>query len=194
MDDDVNAFKSEAGRAYVRESDSDEDAVGGIDIEKAKRVLKEEDKYDKELFRRRMRELKLRKKAEKREDSSDEEEEDEEEESDEGDEGPDLGWLPDPSKVYGEKEGGQSDEEEERGEESEVEAEPEVSDDDSEPAEKSKGWKEWKKKWVKVSIISSLWYFFFLVLGFSFFLVDSLHQALVHSKCRFSVYRFCLLN
>jgi ATP-dependent RNA helicase DDX10/DBP4 len=91
----------------------DEDA-SGIDIEKAKAILKMEDSMDKKLHRER---IKARHKEERRkaklarkgitEGGENEEEEDEpqavlakdDEESDENS-GPDLSWLPDPDRVY----------------------------------------------------------------------------------------------
>ncbi|GLG92953.1 Probable ATP-dependent RNA helicase pitchoune [Gryllus bimaculatus] len=108
---------SEVAKEYETEN------VGGIDIEKAKLILKEEDKHDKKLFREKIKakhreeKLKLQKKKgkhknddeEERDEESTEErdqenaEEEDEESGEDSDSGPDLSWLPDPDKVYGSK-------------------------------------------------------------------------------------------
>lgn len=99
-------LQSELAREY---EEADE---AGIDIEKAKELLREEDKYDKqrfkELVRMKHREKKNKLKKKKMEDKSDDEGEDEFG-SDSGDE-PDLSWLPDYDKIKGEKNGEESDE------------------------------------------------------------------------------------
>ncbi|XP_057661618.1 probable ATP-dependent RNA helicase DDX10 [Diorhabda carinulata] len=87
--------KSELAQQYENESD------GGIDIEKAKKVLREEDKFDKQLFKEKVkakhkeekRKLKEKKKKEVKDDFG---------ESD-SDDVPDMDWLPDPDQIYGEK-------------------------------------------------------------------------------------------
>jgi ATP-dependent RNA helicase DDX10/DBP4 len=104
FDDDGEAvtvgFKdkqSELAQQYENENE------GGIDIEKAKLVLKEEDKFDKQLFKDKVkakhkeekRKLKVQRKQE-----GDEKDEFGESSSDNE---PDLSWLPDPDKIYGEK-------------------------------------------------------------------------------------------
>lgn len=71
----------------------------GIDIERAKMVLKEEDKYDKQLFKEKVKakhkeaKRKLNKKKKVKDEFSESESEEE----------ADTSWLPDPDKVYGEK-------------------------------------------------------------------------------------------
>ena len=89
-------------RSELAQQYENEDA-GGIDIERAKLVLREEDKFDKQLFKDKVkakhkeekRKLKAKKKKE-------EEEKDDFGES-ESEEEPDLSWLPDPDKIYGKK-------------------------------------------------------------------------------------------
>ncbi|PNF42448.1 putative ATP-dependent RNA helicase DDX10 [Cryptotermes secundus] len=80
---------------------------GGIDIEEAKQVLREEDKYDKQRFRDKIKakhreeKVKLKKarhEQKKQEKSESEEDFDNEEDAEEGH--LDLSWLPDPDKVY----------------------------------------------------------------------------------------------
>lgn len=92
--------KSELALHYENEDEA------GIDIEKAKMVLKEEDKFDKQLFKERVKakhketKRKLKEKLKKR--KEDEEVKDQFGESESENE-PDLSWLPDPDKLYGEK-------------------------------------------------------------------------------------------
>lgn len=97
--------------------------TGGINLDEAKRAMEEEDKYDKELFRQRIkakhREDRLKAKAERRlanrvdkedEKSVDDEEEDEEDEEDEesldGSVADIIDALPDPDRIYGSNQGG----------------------------------------------------------------------------------------
>ncbi|KAJ8920504.1 hypothetical protein NQ315_005373 [Exocentrus adspersus] len=91
--------KSELARQYENENE------GGIDIEKSKMMLREEDKFDKQLFKEK---VKMKHKEEKRKlkekmkkNKKEEQERDEFGESESGEE-PDLSWLPDPDKLYGE--------------------------------------------------------------------------------------------
>jgi len=101
---------SELAREYENKVDS------GINIEIAKQVLREEDQFDKQRFRAKIREKhreeKRKLKAAKKAKASDEEEEDADDEeienannddiSDgESSDDPDLSWLPDPDKIYG---------------------------------------------------------------------------------------------
>ncbi|KAG5874569.1 hypothetical protein JTB14_019571 [Gonioctena quinquepunctata] len=90
--------KSELALEYEQEDE------GGIDIEKAKMVLKEEDKFDKQLFKekvkakhkeekRKLKEQKRREREEARDEFGESSSEDD----------PDTSWLPDPDKLYGEK-------------------------------------------------------------------------------------------
>ncbi|XP_020283015.1 probable ATP-dependent RNA helicase DDX10 [Pseudomyrmex gracilis] len=103
---------SELAREYENELES------GIDIEKVKQIMREEDKFDKQRFRDKVkakhkeekRKLKAAKKAETNEEKEEAEMEDadDDEMKDEGDvsddessEDPDLSWMPDPDKIYG---------------------------------------------------------------------------------------------
>jgi len=100
---DSNKTKvSKEGQLY----EAEEGEEGGINIERAKAVMKAEDQFDKVAERRRHKEIrqeKKRKEKEARKRKRDDEEEGEEEgESDSGEE-VDLSWLPDPDKVYGDK-------------------------------------------------------------------------------------------
>ncbi|XP_038214026.1 probable ATP-dependent RNA helicase DDX10 [Zerene cesonia] len=110
IEDEKKDVKSELAKQFVNEN------VGGIDIEKAKEVLKEEDKYDKERFREK---VKAKHKEQKRKLKNKKKEEDEGEKDDFGSqsesEGPDLSWLPDPDKVYDKKnESGDEDSDDDR--------------------------------------------------------------------------------
>jgi ATP-dependent RNA helicase DDX10/DBP4 len=79
---------------------------GGIDIEKARELLQQEDKFDKQRFKEliklkhREQKKKLKKVKKPEQADNDEDEADEFGESD-SDDGPDLSWLPDPDKIYG---------------------------------------------------------------------------------------------
>lgn len=112
--DSTKTKMSALARQYEDEVES------GINIELAKQILREEDQFDKQRFREKIREKhkgeKRKLKAKKMEDDeeNDEEEEDasllnkadvgnddvSEDESSES-EGPDVSWLPDPDKIYG---------------------------------------------------------------------------------------------
>lgn len=91
----IKEKKSDLALQYENEE------VAGIDIEQAKLVLKEEDKFDKQLFKQKVKakhketKRKLKEKKKKKEEES----RDEFDESGSEDE-PDLSWLPDPDKVY----------------------------------------------------------------------------------------------
>lgn len=93
---------SELARQYENEIDS------GINIEMAKQVLREEDQFDKQRFREKIKErhreekrkLKVAKKAKTNDEESEDADDDYSNES-EASEGPDLSWLPDPDKIYG---------------------------------------------------------------------------------------------
>ncbi|XP_049872670.1 probable ATP-dependent RNA helicase DDX10 [Pectinophora gossypiella] len=103
IDDEKRDVKSELAKQFINEN------VGGIDIEKAKEVLKEEDKYDKQRFREKVKakhkEQKRKLKNKKKEEEGEKDDFGSQSESD----GPDLSWLPDPDKIYGEKDGSNSD-------------------------------------------------------------------------------------
>ncbi|XP_026736543.1 probable ATP-dependent RNA helicase DDX10 [Trichoplusia ni] len=93
--DEKRDVKSELAKQFLNEN------VGGIDIEKAKEVLQEEDKFDKIRFREKVKakhkEQKRKLKNKNKEDDGDKDEFGSDSESD----GPDLSWLPDPDKHYG---------------------------------------------------------------------------------------------
>jgi len=103
MVDEVTKQKlSEAGKKYEEEADQ-----SGIDISKAKQVLMAEDKFDKSTERARIREKHKEEKRKRKEENRrlgkaarGENEEGDEESEEEGSE-PDLSWLPDPDKIYG---------------------------------------------------------------------------------------------
>jgi ATP-dependent RNA helicase DDX10/DBP4 len=118
LDEATKQKLSEAGKKY--EEDLDERLGGGIDINKAKKVLTAEDKFDKATERSRIkekhREEKRKRKAENRRLAKAARGEEEEEGSEgEGSE-PDISWLPDPDKL----------DDQEENEEKEVEEEVEV--------------------------------------------------------------------
>lgn len=97
INDEKKDVKSEAAKQFVNED------VGGIDIERAKEVLREEDKFDKIRFREKVkakhREQKRKMKMKRKEEEGEKDEFGSQSESD----GPDLSWLPDPDKVYSKK-------------------------------------------------------------------------------------------
>lgn len=111
--DPTKQLQSELGRAYDEDDDQEE---GGIDIERAKQMMREEDKFDKARFKelvkarketkKEKRLAKEQKKKQQQEGGDGDDSDDEEQEMDdfgsdeEGDE-PDLSWLPDPDKIYG---------------------------------------------------------------------------------------------
>lgn len=86
----VNSFKSTLAKEY---EEANED--GGIDIEMAKQLLREEDKFDKERFKVLVKERKKLKKKK----GKDEPDEQDDFGSDDDSDGPDLSWLPDPDKL-----------------------------------------------------------------------------------------------
>jgi len=91
----------------AREYENNDD-TGGIDIEQAKLMLREEDKIDKELFREKVKakhreQKRLAKEEAKRAETEDVSSSDEA--------SVDLSWLPDPDKVYGKRENDSSEEE-----------------------------------------------------------------------------------
>lgn len=83
----LNTLKSELAKTY-EESTSD-----GINIEKARELMQEEDKFDKELFKQRVKAKRREKKTKLKKKNGEQEEQD-----DFGDDGsdyePDLSWLP----------------------------------------------------------------------------------------------------
>ncbi|KPJ10099.1 putative ATP-dependent RNA helicase DDX10 [Papilio machaon] len=100
IEDEKKDVKSDLAKQFINED------VGGIDIEKAKEVLKEEDKYDKIRFREKVKakhkEQKRKLKNKKKEEAEEQDDFGSQSESD----GPDLSWLPDPDKIYGKKDSG----------------------------------------------------------------------------------------
>lgn len=97
--------QSELAREYENED------VGGIDFERAREVLREEDKFDKQLFKQKVKAKHKEKKRKLKEQNKKKEKEEEDVDefgSDSGDE-PDLSWLPDPDKIYGNAEENESD-------------------------------------------------------------------------------------
>lgn len=112
---------SEEARAYENED------VAGIDIAKAKEILRAEDKFDKKLFRERVKQKHKEKKRKlKQANKQEEEQEEDDDEMDvrlgsgsesEGGSEPDTSWIPDPDKFYG-KEGGDDSSEEKSDEKS----------------------------------------------------------------------------
>lgn len=106
FDDDGDAVQSLANdkkSGIAQEYENEEE--GGIDIEKAKLVLKEEDKVDRQMFKQRVKakhkEEKRKLKEKKKKDA--EEEEDKDDFGTDSESEPDLSWLPDPDKIYNQK-------------------------------------------------------------------------------------------
>ena len=94
----VTFKKSQLGQSY----DLDEDGDGGIDIDKAREILKAEDKFDKELNKEK-RKVKKREEKEKAKEKNKRNAESvvalDANSSDSDDDA--LDWLPDPDKLYG---------------------------------------------------------------------------------------------
>ncbi|XP_063707474.1 probable ATP-dependent RNA helicase DDX10 [Culicoides brevitarsis] len=104
FDDDGNmitntskVLQSEMAREYENDNEA------GINIEKARRLLQEEDKFDKqrfkELIQKKHKEIKKKAKLAEKDDDDDQQEQDDFGTDSEEDQ-PDLSWLPDPDKVY----------------------------------------------------------------------------------------------
>ena len=94
----VTFKKSQLGQSY----DLDEDGDGGIDIDKAREILKAEDKFDKELNKEK-RKVKKREEKEKAKEKNKRNAESVvalDANSSDSDDGA-LDWLPDPDKLYG---------------------------------------------------------------------------------------------
>lgn len=90
--DPLNKFKSKLAKEYEESNEN------GINIEKVKQLIKEEDKFDKEHFKMLVK-AKHREKKNKLKKRTEEDEPQDEFGSDVDDAGPDLSWLPDPDKV-----------------------------------------------------------------------------------------------
>lgn len=126
--DPLNKLKSVLAKEYEQSTES------GIDIEKARELLQEEDKFDKEHFKQLMK-TKRREKKKKLKGKDAAEQDDFG--SEDSDAGPDLSWLPDPSKFSRKRADGDvsdSDEDIERGREV-VNASEESDSDESSDAE-----------------------------------------------------------
>lgn len=91
----------------AREYDNNNDK-GGIDIEQAKQMLREEDVYDKQLFREK---VKAKHREEKRKAKEEAKRAEMENASSSDEESIDLSWLPDPDKVYSKHENEDSEDE-----------------------------------------------------------------------------------
>lgn len=83
-------YVSDFARTYEKTNEA------GIDIEAARRVLQEEDKYDKEIFRQKVKQKHREEKQKRKRESQKKKESDLSEDSDDDEDGPDLSWLPDP--------------------------------------------------------------------------------------------------
>lgn len=100
--DTAKELQSSLAKEYLNS-----DEIGGIDIEKAKMLIQEEDVFDKKRFKELVQ---ARHKEKKKKEKKHREEEDMDEfGTDDEEEGPDLSWLPDPDQIYGEKTPGDSD-------------------------------------------------------------------------------------
>ncbi|XP_055370940.1 probable ATP-dependent RNA helicase DDX10 [Condylostylus longicornis] len=95
--DPIKNLQSEIGRKYLED---EQDNQGGIDLQKAKKVLQEEDKFDKERFRQFVKTKRKQKKLKTKKSLNDSDTENVETDDSED---IDLSWLPDPEKVYGEE-------------------------------------------------------------------------------------------
>lgn len=91
--DPLNKLKSELAKQYEQSSEA------GIDIGKARELLQEEDKFDKERFKQMMKTKRREKKKKLK--GKDAAEQDDFGSDGGGSDGPDLSWLPDPSKLAG---------------------------------------------------------------------------------------------
>ncbi|XP_057342176.1 probable ATP-dependent RNA helicase DDX10 isoform X2 [Microplitis mediator] len=120
----IDATKSKVSELAKQHENTD---VSGIDIELSKKILREEDKIDKQRFREKVkekhRELKRKLKELKNKKDSDEEDETsyheenkritDDSESEFESDGPDVSFLPDPDKIYGPKKDSNDDEDDE---------------------------------------------------------------------------------
>lgn len=86
--------------SLAREYEKNDD-LGGIDIEQAKQILLEEDVFDKQLFREK---VKIKHREQKRLAKKDAKRDKMEDASSSDEVSVDLSWLPDPDKVYGKQE------------------------------------------------------------------------------------------
>lgn len=79
------------------------DADGGINIERAKDLMREEDKFDKARFKQMVKARHKEAKQKSKLAEAGEQEQFDDFGSDGESDGPDMSWLPDPDKIYGEK-------------------------------------------------------------------------------------------
>ncbi|XP_061713973.1 probable ATP-dependent RNA helicase DDX10 [Cydia pomonella] len=126
LDDEKKDVKSELAKKFVNEN------VGGIDIEMAKEVLKEEDKFDKIRFREKVKAKHKEQKRKLKNKRKEEEGEKDDFGSDEESDGPDLSWLPDPDKVYNKKDSDSSGDEQNSGDDDRIGSDNEQSEPESE--------------------------------------------------------------
>lgn len=75
--------------------------TGGIDIEKAKKVLREEDRFDKQLFKEKVKAKHKETKKKLKEKRKQQEQEEMDDFGSNSEDEPDLSWLPDPDQIYG---------------------------------------------------------------------------------------------
>lgn len=122
--DPLNKLKSELAKEYEQSTES------GIDIEKARELLREEDKFDKERFKNLMK-TKRREKKKKLKGKDAAEQDEFGSDSDDSDAGPDLSWLPDPSKLSGRRNDDVSDSDEDIERERQVVNSSDESDSDA---------------------------------------------------------------
>lgn len=100
--DTAKQLQSELAKEYENDNE------GGIDIEKAKNLIRAEDKFDKERFKQMVKAK--HKDAKKKVKQTGEQEQFDDFGSDEESDGPDMSWLPDPDKVYAKKTSAANDE------------------------------------------------------------------------------------
>jgi len=104
VDVDVTIKKSKEGQEYDNQSQDEGKAGGGIDISKAKEILKAEDKFDRKVEKEKVRQRKLEEKRKKKEAQNKRKKGENTggaalSDSDSLEE-PNLDWLPDPDKIY----------------------------------------------------------------------------------------------
>lgn len=99
IEDEKRNVRSDIAKQFANED------IGGIDIEKAKEVLQEEDKFDKIRFRQRIKAKHKEEKRKLKNKKKDEEGEKDDFGSQSESDGPDLSWLPDPDKIYSNEDG-----------------------------------------------------------------------------------------
>lgn len=126
--DTAKQLQSDLGKEY------DDDEEGGINIERAKTLLREEDKFDKARFKLMVKAK--HKEAKTKSNMSGEQEQFDEFGSDDESEGPDMSWLPDPDKIYKKNSVARSDDDDDDDNynvQRQVVNSSDTSDDDDEP-------------------------------------------------------------